>query len=219
MRAVTILAFLTIATILVFAQQPAAPAPAVQKAAVDVPDATVILVELKSKLDTKKARVGDLVTLEALEDGKSPDGKVVIPKKSRLTGKISEANASTKESPDAKLSFLITAADVKGKVLSMTGYMIPPFKAPAPMQAMDKSFIDSANTRSDTGYQTREDPTAGKGTPSGADASGLDGIKLKLDPKIGTYLASDKKNIVLDSGTVFHVKQATLQPPPPGPAK
>lgn len=212
MKVSVILALLTIVGTLACAQQPAAPA--AQPPKLDVPDATVILVELKSKLDTKKARIGDPVTLEALEDAKGPDGKVVIPKRSRLTGRISEADASTKESPDAKLSFLITTAEVKGRVLTMTGYMVPPFKAPAPMQAMDKSMISDARSHSDTGYQTREDPTAGKASAGGGDSSGLEGIKLKLDAKIGTYLVADRKNIVLDSGTVFHVKQATLQPPP-----
>ncbi len=214
MKAVHILALIAIVGTLAFAQQPAAPA--AQATAVDVPDATVILVELKNKLDSKKARVGDAVTLEVLEDAKSPDGKVVIPRKSRLMGKITEVDPSTKESPNAKLSFLITTAEVKGKVLAMTGYMIPPFKAPTP--SIDRSFIDAANTRSDTGIMTKEDKTAGKATAEETDTLGLPGVRLQLDPKIGTYLAADRKNIVLDSGTVFHIKQATLQPSP-GPAK
>ncbi len=188
----------------------AAPA-ASQAPAADVPDGTLALVELKSKLDTKKVRLGDPVKLEVTQDAKSPDGKVVLPKGTKLSGKVTEVDPSTKESPDAKLSFVVTSAEVKGKPLAMTGYMIPPFKAPAPMQAMDRSFIDAGNTRSDTGYQTKEDPTAGKAS-GGQDASGLEGIKLKLDPKLGTYLVADKRNIVLESGTMFHVKQATLQP-------
>ncbi len=210
MKVITILALLTIAGALAYSQQPAVPTAAPQAASSAVPDGTVALVELKNKLDSKKARVGDMVTLEVLEDAKGPDGKVVLPKKTRLTGKVTEATAG----PDAKLSFLITTAEVKGRSLPMTGYMIPPFKAPAPMQPMDKSFIDSANTRGDTGYQTKEDPTAGKATGGGGEQSGLEGIKLKLDPKIGTYLTGGKKNISLESGTVFHIKQATLQPAP-----
>lgn len=218
MKSIAIIAILIIVGTFAFAQQPTAPAAPAQVTNSAVPDGTVIRVELKNKLDSKKARIGDPVTLEVLEDAKAPDGKVVLPKKTRLTGKISEADPSTKESPDAKLSFLITTALVKGQALPMTGYMIPPFKAPEPMQAVDRSFIDAANKRSDTGYMTKDDPTAGKGPSAGADASGLEGIRLKLDPRIGTYLVADKKNIVLEGGTVFHVKQATL-PPPPGSAK
>jgi hypothetical protein len=193
-------------------QMPGTTAPAASASNVGLPDGTVIRVELKNKLDSKKAKVGDPVTAEVVEDAKAPDGKVVVPKKTKLTGKITEADPSTKDSPDAKLSFVMTNADVKGKPLSMTAYIIPPFKAPAVMQ-MDTSLVGAANQRGDTGATSKEDPTAGKG-PGGQEASGLEGIKLKLDPKIGTYLVADKKNIVLESGTLFHVKQATLQPAP-----
>jgi hypothetical protein len=216
MKTITIIAALVLLAGMAVAQQspaqptPGSTAPAAMASNVDLPDGTVIRVELKNKIDTKKAKVGDTVTAEVAEDAKSPDGKVVVPKKTKLTGKITEADASTKDSPDAKLSFVMTNADVKGHPLTMTAYVIPPFKAPAVMQ-MDTSLIGAANQRGDTGPTSKDDPTAGKG-PTGADASGLEGIKLKLDPKIGTYLVADKKNIVLESGTLFHVKQATLQP-------
>ncbi len=210
MKTMTLITALILLAGMAAAQTAAQPAPAT---GVGLPDATVLKVELKNKIDTKKAKVGDPVTLVVSEDAKAPDGKVVVPKNTKLTGKITEVDPSTKESPDAKLSFVMTSADIKGQPLTMTAYMIPPFKAPAVMQ-MDTSLIGAANQRGDTGATVKEDPTAGKG-PQGQDSSGLEGIKLKLDPKIGTYLVADKKNIVLESGTMFHVKQATLQPAEP----
>jgi hypothetical protein len=204
MRTIVILTALMLLAGVAGAQQaPAAATPG-------VPDGTLFVVELKSKLDTKKSKVGDPVTLEVVQDAKSPDGKVVVPKKSKLMGQVTHSDASTKESPDAKLSVLITSANVKGQTLAMTGYMVPPFKAPQPM-AIDTSLISQGNQHSDSGPTTREDPTAGKG-PAGGDESGLSGIKLKKDAKLGTYITADKKNIVLESGTLFQVQQATLPP-------
>src|SRR5262245_32635266 len=67
------------------------------------PSATAINAELYKSLDSKKARVGDAViarTTEAIKE----DGKVVLPKGTKLTGHVTRASARSKGDSDSTLA-------------------------------------------------------------------------------------------------------------------
>src|ERR1700682_4208742 len=73
---------------------------------------TTMQTELTKSLDTKKAKVGDEVTARVTQDVKS-DGKVVVPKGSKLIGHVTEAKARTNESSESRLGMAFDRAVLK----------------------------------------------------------------------------------------------------------
>lgn len=206
MKSITIITALVLLAGVAVGQSPAtqapAAAPAPNAAAMNspVPDGTVIRVELKNDIDTKKAKVGDPVKLEAVEDSKSKDGKVIVPRKTQLMGTVTESDASTKASPDAKLAFLVTSLTFpSGQKAPVTAILVGKIK---PLAALTGSTsIAKANE------------AEGAGNEFGALNLGLIGVTLKQDQKLGSVLVADKKNIILDRGTQFDIRQVMPQAP------
>src|SRR5207245_4939351 len=73
---------------------------------------TIIQAELSKSIDAKKAKQGDQVSAKTIEDVRS-NGKVVIPKGSKLIGHIMEAKASTKEDSNSNLAIAWDKAVLK----------------------------------------------------------------------------------------------------------
>ena len=64
------------------------------------PAGTVIPAELSKSVDAKKAKVGDKIEAKTPVDLLS-QGKIVIPKNTKIIGHVTEAKAHSKESPDS----------------------------------------------------------------------------------------------------------------------
>lgn len=73
---------------------------------------TAINAELDKSLDSKKAKVGDAVTARATEATKE-DGKVVIPKGTKLAGRVIRASARSKGDSDSTLALQFDRAELK----------------------------------------------------------------------------------------------------------
>jgi len=73
---------------------------------------TAINAELDKSLDSKKAKVGDAVTARATEATKE-DGKVVIPKGTKLAGRVIHASARSKGDSDSTLALQFDRAELK----------------------------------------------------------------------------------------------------------
>jgi hypothetical protein len=97
------------------------PSPAQQKPATGqvistqtLPNDLRIPAILKVTLSSKKSKVGDLVNLEVAADVHDPSGAVVIPRHSRLTGRVTSAVRYEKKKQPAMLSFTVERAEWKG---------------------------------------------------------------------------------------------------------
>jgi hypothetical protein len=75
---------------------------------------TTIKAELSQSVDSKKAKPGDLVTAQ-ITDAVKVDGTVVLPKGTKVMGKIVKSTARSKGDPDSVLAVRFDRADVKGK--------------------------------------------------------------------------------------------------------
>ena len=81
---------------------------------------TVMLAELARSLDAKKAKSGDPVEAKTTMDVLS-QGKIVMPRNTRIIGHVISAKAYRKESPDSQIEITFDRAIVKdGMELPLT---------------------------------------------------------------------------------------------------
>jgi hypothetical protein len=93
------------------AETPAA-ASAAPKVSVAVPPGTTVLVELTKPIDAHKAKPGDEVVAKVTEDIKS-DNKVVLPKGSKVMGKVTQAQGRAKGQDESVLGLAFDSAVLK----------------------------------------------------------------------------------------------------------
>ncbi len=75
---------------------------------------TVIVVELTKSLETKKAKVGDKVECDVVQD-LLYKGKIIIPHDAQVLGHVTEATPSTKEKPQSRLGLVFEKIVLKDK--------------------------------------------------------------------------------------------------------
>src|SRR5258707_10733971 len=95
------------------AQTPTAQAPSTQAPSTgQIPAGTLIPAELSKSLDSKKAKSGDKVEAKTAVDLLS-QGKIVIPRNTKIIGHVTEAKAHSKESPDSMVGIVFDRIAMK----------------------------------------------------------------------------------------------------------
>ena len=113
------LAFLVAGWAMLFAQQEPGSQTAAQPKATEaasesgVPDGVRFWVRMKSDATSSKAKAGDAVKLELIQDVKDSTDRLLLPKKATLSAHILRARAHAKEL-DARLSILVDKAEWEG---------------------------------------------------------------------------------------------------------
>ena len=82
------------------------------KASVSVPPGTTVQVELIKAVDSHKAKAGDEVVAKVTQDVKSDD-KVVLPKGSKVMGKVTQAQGRAKGQNESQLGLAFDSAILK----------------------------------------------------------------------------------------------------------
>jgi hypothetical protein len=186
-----------------------------------------IYVQLKSSLDSKKAKNGDAVNAQTSEAVKSSDGRTILPKGTKLIGHIAQATAKSKGDRQSALGITFDKAVLKdgGEVPLSAGIqaLASPvsFSAspdPGPPQStanmgttqtspMGRSSGPPPNTPP-TGVSSGSYPAPGNDQPGLSSNSrgviGMHGLTLaaaRVDNAIVSTVSSDGKNVHLDSGT------------------
>jgi len=105
------------------ATPPAAQAPVpTQSAPVSTPQAStptriapgsVIPVQLTKSIDAKKAKAGDEVEATVTQDMKTGNGEVLVPKDTKVVGRVTEAQARSKEQKESQLGIAFDRAVMK----------------------------------------------------------------------------------------------------------
>jgi hypothetical protein len=85
---------------------------AAPKTSVSVPPGTTVQVELLKAVDAKKAKPGDEVVAKVTQDVKSND-KVVLPKGSKVMGKVTQAQGRAKGQDESELGLAFDSAVLK----------------------------------------------------------------------------------------------------------
>jgi hypothetical protein len=74
---------------------------------------TVINAELTSSLDSKKVKPGDAVNARTATDLKSTDGRIILPKGTKIIGHVTQASARNAGQPDSSLGLVFDKAILK----------------------------------------------------------------------------------------------------------
>ena len=74
---------------------------------------TLISAELTSSLDSKKVKTADAVNARAESDLKSADGRIILPKGTKIIGHVTQASARNAGQPDSSLGLVFDKAVLK----------------------------------------------------------------------------------------------------------
>ncbi len=85
----------------------------VQRSAMHLAPGSVIPVQLTTTVDAKKAKPGDEVFAEVTIDLKSQNGEIVVPKNTKITGKVTEAQARNKQEKESEVGIAFDHAVTK----------------------------------------------------------------------------------------------------------
>lgn len=88
-----------------------------------LPNDLQLRASLKTKLDTKKVKVGDKVKLAVLEEVRGSDGEVILPKGTELRGKVTLAVPFQSATAPARLSLVVETAQLKGGPETMRAFV------------------------------------------------------------------------------------------------
>jgi len=121
---------------------------------------SVIPVQLTKTVDAKKAKTGDEVVAKVTQDMKTQTGEVLVPKDTKVTGHVTEAQARTKEEKQSELAIAFDHANLKGQDVQL----------PMSIQAViaPQNNANSAPGGNDAGAAA----SSGGGSPSPSASSG-----------------------------------------------
>lgn len=180
-----------------------------------VPDGTRISVELKNTLNAKRVKVGDPVRLEVAADVRGVDDKVLIPAGAKLFGRVSVAVPYSKQSGESQLSIVVERAEWKKGTADLNGFIVRGPRQPP--------RLGTADVPIGTGYDVLvlgEAPAPGPipniplpGGQVDPRRAPLTDVELRVadDPKVGSVLISEKKDVVLESGTTFVIRHIIVR--------
>ncbi|HUS18405.1 MAG TPA: hypothetical protein VMZ25_02030 [Terriglobales bacterium] len=130
--------------------------------AITVPAGTKIPAVLSKSVDSKKAKVGDHVEARTVADIVS-QGKVVIPKNSKLLGHITESKAKAGGEAESRLGIVFD------QIAMRKGQTIP---LNANIQAIGAAVVNNAMTAGSTGMESTGSSSGGASGSGGASTSG-----------------------------------------------
>jgi hypothetical protein len=123
---------------------------------------SVIPVQLTKSIDVKKAKTGDEVDAQVTADLKAENGDIIVPKNTKVVGRVTEAQARNKEQKESQVGIAFDHAVMNGSNMTM----------PMSIQAIvAQSYLSGGNSsgssRSNEGTaQPSPSPAAG-GTSQG----------------------------------------------------
>lgn len=132
---------------------------------------SVIPVQLTKSVDAKKAKTGDEVVAKVTQDMKTQTGEVLVPKDTKVTGHVTEAQARNKEEKQSELAIAFDHANVKGQDVQL----------PMSIQAViaPQNNASSAPGGNDAGAAA----SAGGGSPSPSANPGRAGMGGSQQPQ------------------------------------
>jgi hypothetical protein len=172
-----------------------------------------LLAELTSKLDTKSAKVGDVVTAKTVTDSKMTDGSI-IPKGSKLDGKVTQVESKATGNGNGSVGILFDQLEVKGGQQKLIHGVLVAI-APRPSlsdQGASSGSLPQASTRgvATTAAATGVGPVAGGGEqqpelmPPGSTVKGVQ-LDTKMTTDGATILRANNKDIHLENGMKIEV--------------
>lgn len=158
--------------------------------------------ELQKSLDVKKAKVGDEVVLKTTSAIKQ-EGQVVIPKGSRLIGRVTEVKQRTKEDKESRLGLLFDRLEGKGLAEPISASIISITDARAASSAGDLFGSDISGSSSSSARAS-----SGGGLLGGGGGGGLLGGATST---VGGVLNTTTSTVGNVAGTATNTVAGTTQ--------
>lgn len=156
-----------------------------------------------SKLDTKSAKAGEVVSAKTTKPAKAKDG-TDLPKGSKLTGQVVAVQSSKDGNGTASLAIKLDQVELKdGTKVPIQGLIVA--VGPAPDSSAGGVGFNSVLGRNGTGSTNGLDPNAGAAHPGDSNdipkGSTLAGVALgtALDAQGASEMRGIKRDIKLDS--------------------
>jgi hypothetical protein len=140
--------------------QAAPSSPGQQNTNTKIAPGSVIPVQLTKSLDAKKAKTGDEVDAEVTADLKAENGDIIVPKNTKVVGRVTEAQTRNKEQKESQVGIAFDHAVMKnGSDMTM----------PMSIQAIvAQSYLSGGNSSGGNGGTAQPSPSpAAGGTSSG----------------------------------------------------
>ena len=223
---------LVLTSALVLAQAPPASAPAAAgNEEIKIAPGTVVPAELVKSLDSKKLKEGDPVTAKVSVDMLS-GGTIVVPRDSKIVGHVTEAKSRGKGESESTLGIIFDRLILKNGTefpFHATLQAVGPPITYRMAAGADENANPSPSSTAGGGYGPRggmpapaanpsatrgpEDQPAnvsgGKPLPTNATGVvGISGVTLRTTSASSSVLASEKKNVKLDSGSQLLLRTA-----------
>ena len=203
---------------------------------------TGIYAELNGGLDSKKAKVGDTISVHTTESVKSSDDRMILPRGTKLVGHITQSVARSKGADESALGMVFDKAILKDGREVPLNVTIQALGAPVTFSGAADAGpgpdpANSGTTRTSpmggrSGPASAQPPAAGVGSgsrttldgssaplgPNSRGVLGLRGLTLNTTTTNNvsvSVLTSDGKNVHLDSGTQFLLVAQSSEAPAP----
>jgi len=185
------------------AQEPSAPMARSEQTQVALASGTVILGEMNSGLDSKKAKVGDKFTAHTTQALKSNDGRTIMPRGTKMEGHVTQAEARNKGGTSSTLGLQFDKAILKDGTeipLNVVVQAMAP-RSGGPIdpgsQGPDAQMPKTSQTSPMSGGHTQPATTAPVGAADDAPGGGVGAAGPSLDAR--SRGAVGMKGITLDA--------------------
>ena len=214
-----------------------------QETAASLATGTGIYAELNGGVDSKKAKAGDAVTLHTTEGVKSSDGRMILPKGTKVVGHVTQSEARSKGANESRLGLTFDKAVLKDGHEVLLKVIVQAIGGPVlhsvdPGPTPPENGVPQGVVRSSPmGGGARSAPTASQTPTSGVSSSeatvpdvnpqgqlgpsshgvvGMRGLTLNratANNGLVAVVTSDGKNVHLESGTRFLLVEQNAEVP------
>jgi hypothetical protein len=126
---------------------------------------SVIPVQLTRTIDAKKAKTGEEVVALVTQDMKNENGQVLVPKATKVTGHVTEAQARNKDQKESQLAIAFDHALLNNEQVQL------PMSIQAVVAPPQNNANDNASPSS--GTPSPASPAGGSSSPMGGNRSGM----------------------------------------------
>jgi hypothetical protein len=149
-------------------QTQAQPSQTGQSATTRVAPGSVIPVQLTKTIDAKKVKTGEEVDAKVTQDLKTQSGQVLMPKDTKIVGRVTEVQARTKAQKESEVGITFDHA-----ILKEGGEMAMPASIQAVIAPPTQNPNNASNASAGGGGMSPQGP--GGGTAPGENAPGMSG--------------------------------------------
>lgn len=131
---------------------------------------SVIPVQLTKSIDAKKAKAGDEIDAEVTEDLKAGNGEVIVPKNTKVVGRVTEAQPRNKEQKESQVGIAFDHAVMKNGndvplPMSIQAIIAPSYLSGGNNGASTEGTAQPPSTPAGGGMTAGNNRAGGMGTP------------------------------------------------------